>query len=115
MQVKTSPSAIASVPSPTTEITETIARRLANGYLSRQVGVAFGAVAGVYIPLTIPVWQFTIEFRLPRLGQLAFMGTIDIDAETGHPLPLSPSEIRKIQDRANATIPFLPRHRSSYH
>lgn len=107
MQVENSAFAAAAIPTKAgTAITEIIARRIANGYLSRHVGIAFGAVSGVYIPLTTPVWQFAIEFRLPRLGQLGIMGTIDINVETGVPLPLSATEIRKIQERANAIVQF---------
>jgi hypothetical protein len=102
MQVETNGArdVVALVPVP--RISETAARRIANGYLSRHVGIAFGAVAGVYVPLATPVWQFAIEFRLPRLGLLGIMGTLDINTETGDPLPLSTAEIRKIQERANA-------------
>lgn len=85
---------------------EAVARRAVNAYLGRYVGISFGAVAGVFIPLTVPIWQFAIEFRLPRLGKLGIMGTIDVNAETGEPLPLAPSEIQKIQDRANVIVQF---------
>lgn len=94
---------------PTVELTlpiaplvdETVARHAANRYLSRVVGISFGAVTGVFIPMTEPIWQFAIEFRLPRLGRLGIMGTIDVDAQTGDPLSLTATEIQKIQDRAN--------------
>lgn len=99
-------SIIEALPIPRSVVNETIARRAANGYLSRHVGIAFGAIAGVYVPVSTPIWQFGIEFRLPRLGCLGIMGTIDLDAETGEPLPLSSTEIRKIQDRANAIVQF---------
>jgi len=87
-------------------VNEAQARRAANGYLSREVGIPFGAVAGVFVPLEPPIWQFAIEFHLPRLGQLGVMGTIDVNAETGEPLPLSRPDIEKIQDRADAIIRF---------
>ena len=53
-----------------------------------------------------PIWQFAIEFRLPRLGRLSIMGTIDVNAEKGEPLPLTTAEIQKIQDRANVITQF---------
>jgi hypothetical protein len=87
-------------------VDETRARRAANGYLGREVGISFGAVAGVFVPLEQPIWQFAIEFHLPRLGPLGVMGTIDVNADTGEPLPLSHLEIEKIQDRADAIIRF---------
>jgi|688.fasta_scaffold372735_2 hypothetical protein len=82
-------------------VDETIARRAANRYLSRVIGIPFGAVTGTFIPMADPIWQFAIEFRLPRLGKLAIIGTIDVDAQTGEPLSLPLIEIQKIQDRAN--------------
>lgn len=87
-------------------VDETVARRAANRYLSQVVGISFGAVAGVFIPLATPIWQFAIEFRLPRLGRLSIMGTIDVNAERGEPLPLTTAEIQKIQDRANVITQF---------
>ena len=90
----------------TSIVDEPVARRAANRYLSRTVGIPFGAVTGVFIPLTPPVWQFAIEFRLPRLGELGIMGTIDVDATTGEPLSLASAEIHKIQERANVIVQF---------
>ena len=87
-------------------VDETVARRAANRYLSQVVGIPFGAVAGVFIPLATPIWQFAIEFHLPRLGRLGIMGTIDVNAETGEPISLAPTEIQKIQDRANVIAQF---------
>jgi hypothetical protein len=34
------------------------------------------------------------------------MGTIDVNAETGEPLLLTPTEIQKVQDRANVIVQF---------
>jgi hypothetical protein len=91
---------------PSSAVAETVARRAANRYLSGMVGIPFGAVMGVYIPIGAPIWQFAIEFHLPRLGRLAIMGTIDVDAQTGEPIPLTSTEIQKIQDRANVIVQF---------
>jgi len=90
----------------TSVVDEAVARRVANRYLSRTVGIPFGAVTGVFIPMATPIWQFAIEFRLPRLGRLGIMGTIDVDAATGAPLSLTSTEIQKIQDRANVIVQF---------
>lgn len=94
------------VPSVTPSITDETARRTANSYLSREVGIPFGAIDGIFIPMKRPIWQFAIEFHLPRYGRLGIMGTIDVDAETGQPVPLIPKEILKIQDRSDAIIRF---------
>ena len=53
---------------PQSQVSEIEARLAANGYLSRSVGIAFGAVSGVYVPVATSIWQFAIEFRLPKLG-----------------------------------------------
>ena len=87
-------------------IDEVIARRAANGYLSHHVGIPFGAIEGIFVPLARPLWQFAIQFNLPRLGQLGIMGTIDVDAETGKPIPLATEVICKIQDRADVIVQF---------
>lgn len=87
-------------------VDETVARHAANRYLSHIVGIPFGAVTGVFIPMATPIWQFAIEFRLPRLGKLGIMGTIDVDATTGEPLSLTSTEINKIQERANVIVQF---------
>lgn len=70
--------------------------------ISSVVDIPFSAVDGVYIPLEQPIWQFAIRFCLPRLGTLAIMGTIDVDAIIGTPLVLSEKRIRTIQERADA-------------
>jgi hypothetical protein len=87
-------------------IDETTARRAANGYLSREVGIAFGAIEGVFVPLEHPIWQFAIQFHLPRLGQLGVMGIVDVNAQTGDPIPLPRQIIDSIQDRADAIVQF---------
>ena len=87
-------------------VDETTARQAANGYLSCDVGIPFGAIEGIFVPLELPVWQFAIQFNLPRFGRLGIMGTIDVNAETGQPIPLATEVIHKIQDRADAIVQF---------
>ena len=82
-------------------VDEMAARRAASAYLGFQVGIAFSASDGIFIPLEQPIWQFAIRFRLPRLGLLGIMGTIDVDARTREVSPLSDLQIQQIQRRAN--------------
>jgi len=82
------------------------ARRVADKYLTLHVGIAFSATEPVFVPLEQPVWQFTIRFRLPRLGTLAMMGTIDVAAETRKVCVLSKKRIQEIQKRANAIVEY---------
>lgn len=106
MQVQTLESTLELTLPTSSLVDETVARRAANRYLGRMVGIPFGAVTGVFIPMAAPIWQFAIEFRLPRLGRLGIMGTIDVDAATGEPFSLPSTEIQKIQDRANVIVQF---------
>lgn len=82
------------------------ARRVADKYLTLHVGIAFSTTEPVFVPLEQPVWQFTIRFRLPRLGTLAMMGTIDVEAETRKVCVLSKKRIQEIQKRANAIVEY---------
>jgi len=75
MQIQTLDSTLNLNISSVSLVDATVARRAANRYLSQVVGIPFGAIAGVFIPLATPIWQFAIEFRLPRLGRLGIMGT----------------------------------------
>jgi hypothetical protein len=82
------------------------ARRRANGYLSREVSLFYSATAGLFVPVARPLWQFSIEVRLPRLGVLGSMGTIDVDAQTGEVVPLTHKQIKRIRERADALVEF---------
>jgi hypothetical protein len=82
------------------------ARRRANGYLSREVSLFYSATDGIFVPLTQPIWQFSIEVRLPRLGVLGIMGAIDVDAQTGEVIPLTTKQIKRIRERADALVEF---------
>lgn len=78
------------------------AKRVANRYLSDHVGFFFTTTAGIFIPVTPSVWQFLIQFRLPKSGDIGIFGTLDVDAQTGVVIPLPQTQILTIQRRANA-------------
>jgi hypothetical protein len=84
------------------------ARRRANGYLTMKVSLFYSAVDGIFGPPAGgppgAIWQFSIEVRLPRLGALGIMGTIDVDAQTGEVIPLTQKQIKRIRDRADALV-----------
>ncbi len=82
------------------------ARRKANGYLTMAVSLSCEATDGILIPLAPPIWQFAIRFGLPRLGELGMLGTLDVDAQTGQPLPLTPTQIKRMRVRADALVQF---------
>jgi hypothetical protein len=78
------------------------AQRVANRYLSDNVGFFFTATEGILIPVMPPVWQFLIQFRLPQSGNIGIFGTLDVDTQTGAVIPLPQTQILTIQRRANA-------------
>jgi hypothetical protein len=80
------------------------ARRRANAYLSMEVSLFYSAVEGIFVPLAQPIWQFSIEVQLPRLGILGRMGTIDVDAQNGEAIPLTHKQIKRIRERADALV-----------
>lgn len=82
------------------------ARRKANGYLSMDISLFCSASDGVFIPLVRPVWQFAIRFGLPRFGELGILGTLDVDAQTGEPVPLASEQIETMRARADAIVEF---------
>jgi hypothetical protein len=84
------------------------ARRRANGYLTDHLSLHYSATEGAFVPLGRPVWQFAIRFRLPRLN-VGVMGTVDVDAQTGKPIPLTTEQLEHIRDRTHAVI----RHQQS--
>jgi len=85
------------------------ARRKANTYLLTNVtnlsyaGHESGLVLGERL-----VWRFPAMLTLPSYGEIGPIGTIDVDAATGDILPLSPTLISQMQERANALARCLP-------
>lgn len=75
----------------------------ANGYLSKYVGVLFGAEEPVFLGLARPVWQLSITFKMNDIGPF-LVGLLDVDAITGEVLPLSAEQILIIQERTDAYL-----------
>jgi hypothetical protein len=82
------------------------ARRQADSYLGAEVSLFYSTTNGVFVPLACPIWQFAIQVRLPRLGVLGIMGTLDVDAQTGEVIPLTHKQIKRIRERADALVEF---------
>lgn len=82
------------------------ARRKADGYLGMDVSLFCNATNGVLIPLRRPIWQFAIRFGLPRLGELGILGTLDVEAQTGKPIPLTHNQIKRMRACADAIVKF---------
>jgi hypothetical protein len=83
------------------------ARRAANGFLNSEVSMTLHAANPVLIIEPGPVWRFTAEMRLRGLGPVAAVGAIEVDAQSGAVIPLNKTQIRAIQDQANAIIARL--------
>ena len=94
-------------------ISPDVARRRANGYLLTYVSMTLHAIEPKLViaapdvdrgPGAKPCWRFSLEMRLRGVGPVATLGTIEIDAQNGEVIPLSPEQIRSIQERADAYI-----------
>lgn len=81
------------------------ARRRADRYLGDHIGMFFGATDPVFVPTEPPRWQMTIVFKMVDIGPLT-LGTIDANARTGEPVPLTAKQIRQMQERAHAIVEF---------
>lgn len=49
-----------------------------------------------------PVWRVPACLHLPNLGEVATLGSIEVDVLTGQVMEPSPEQITLMQDRANA-------------
>ncbi len=78
------------------------ARRRANGYLARYVAMAAEAGSPSLLWGRSPHWQMPIYLSLRGLGQVAILGTIEVDARTRDVVPLSAEQITDMQNRADA-------------
>lgn len=79
------------------------ARRLARRWLDQHLAMKYGANDGIFIPLSPPVWQFSICFRLQNL-HLEPLGVIDVDAQTGAVKPLNNDQLENLRERVRAVI-----------
>jgi hypothetical protein len=89
------------------KISPDAARRYVNDYLTMYVSMTLHAVEPVLLLGEQPLWRLALEMRLRKLGPVARLGVIDVDAMTGDVIPLSAQQIRQLQDRANDIIARL--------
>lgn len=80
------------------------ARRRANGYLVTYVSMMLHALNPILILDDPPVWRLSLSLRLRDIGDVAILGTVDINAHTGEVDSLTTAQIRMIQDQANAIV-----------
>lgn len=79
------------------------ARRQANGYLGDTIGMFFNAVNPVFIASDPPLWQVTIVFKRYELGPIP-LGVMNVDAQTGEPIPLTNEQIKRMRDHVHAFV-----------
>ncbi len=77
------------------------AKRNAQGYLTEQVAMALRPGEPVLVWGKRPVWHMPVWLHLRGFGQVAAVGSLDVDATTGEVSALSPDQIRGMQDRAD--------------
>lgn len=72
-----------------------------NRYLAANVCVAFYGAKAVFIEGSQPRWRFSIEYRMPELGNIGVMGMIEVDAKTGQVFALDETKIEFLLDQAS--------------
>lgn len=78
-----------------------LARQRANGYLAREVALFIVSGEPLLILGERPRWQIPAILRLRGLGDVAQVGNIDVDAQTGKVRPLSQNEIHTMREHAH--------------
>jgi hypothetical protein len=81
------------------------ARRQADAYLGDHIAMFFNATDPVFVPGAPPRWQVTIVFKRYHLGPFT-LGVMDVDAQTGDPIPLTKRYLKRIRERAHALVQF---------
>ncbi|MEZ4733734.1 MAG: hypothetical protein R3E79_42090 [Caldilineaceae bacterium] len=85
-----------------------VARRKVNRYLVTYVSMTTHATEPTLVFKGDRfVWRLSIAMRLPEVGHVATLGSVDVDAVTQEIIPLSATQIRTIQDHANDIITRL--------
>lgn len=79
-----------------------LARRRANGYLAQEVALFIVAGEPALVLNDHPYWRLPAILRLRGIGELAEVGAIDVDAETGVVKPLTEEDILAMRERAHA-------------
>jgi len=84
------------------------ARRRVNGYLTMYVSMALhGADPVLVLREQKPFWRVSMNLRWPGWGYISTLGHVDVDAQTRDVVPLSPEQIERVQDKADALIKLI--------
>ena len=79
------------------------ARRQASRYLGDALSMYYYGAEPVFVPCQPAVWQVNIVFKRYQLGPI-MLGTLDVDARSGEPIPLTKAQIKRIRERTRAII-----------
>lgn len=85
-------------------VSPTVARRKANGFLAGYISMMVVTGQPTLVLTNAPFWQVPAVLTLPGLGEVAAIGTINIDAQSGDLIPLSPPQIKQMQELAHAIV-----------
>ena len=88
-------------------VSPSLARQRAAGFLAGKVTLMVLAGAPVLVLSQPPVWRVPACLHFPGLGQVATIGSVDVDAVTGKVLFPPPDEIAAMQRHANAIAASL--------
>jgi hypothetical protein len=80
----------------------TLARRRVNGFLGKEVTMMALAGHPALVVGDRPIWRVPACLHLPGLGEVATLGSIEVDALTGQVVEPSSEQITLMRDRANA-------------
>lgn len=83
-------------------ISPNLARRRANGFLTGHVTMMVTGGQPTLIVDQDPVWRVPAVLRLPELGDVSTIGSVDIDAQTGDIISPSFDQITRMQELAHA-------------
>ncbi|HNU05768.1 MAG TPA: hypothetical protein PKL67_16635 [Anaerolineae bacterium] len=88
-------------------VTGAEAKRRAQGYLTVEIAMALRPGEPRLLGGPQPVWRMPVWLHLRGFGQVESLGSLDVDATTGEVVPLSPVDVQKMQDRADAIARHL--------
>ena len=83
-------------------ISPDLARRRANGFFAGNVTMMVTGGQPMLIVDQNPVWRVPAVLRLPELGDVSTIGSVDIDAQTGDIISPSFDQITRMQELAHA-------------
>lgn len=83
-------------------ISPTVAQQKANGFLAGYVTLMVSSGPATLWLKERPVWRIPAVLKLPHLGEVGIVGTIDVYAQAGEIIPLSPAQISRMQEIAQA-------------